>query len=59
MESNIINLNEYRLIKNNRLHTGYKKSKEHNICVYDDEERKKTLNLFIRVIETMKNESYK
>ncbi len=59
MFNKIIDINEYK----KRMKSGSKDRRKRSFdCIYpdpDEEERKKTLNLFIKVIETMKNESYK
>ncbi len=53
-KSKIIDINEYKMKKlRNKTYKNTKEEKD------TEEERKKTLNLFMRVLATMKKESYK
>lgn len=56
MINKIIDINEYRNIKTKR--EEYNKDRVISL-MFEEEERKKTLNLFIKVLETMEKESYK
>lgn len=55
--SKIINLNEY-IEKKKKIKTEIQRSYKNKTRFTEEEERLKTLNLFMRVLATMEKESY-
>ncbi len=59
MFNKIIDINEYKKRMKSDKKDSRRRAFDYIHADIDEEERKKTLHLFIKVIETMKNESYK